>query len=163
MFGLKGNRSWDTVVQIAPGKILLGKQSHSAIVVQLCAIGHAAWSGPWSYIETALSSRINKKLQLQGFVSKQPIALRTLEDEDNVNIDSIDSDEEDQDGHKSEEKGNVSASGDGMDSEDEKILDPMADANEDKEENENDGEEQDEDKEEDDDYVPQEAGNEARS
>lgn len=50
-----------------------------------------------------------------------------------------------------------------MDSEDEKILDPMADANEDKEENENDGEEQDEDKEEDDDYVPQEAGNEARS
>ncbi|KAJ7025672.1 hypothetical protein C8F04DRAFT_1400471 [Mycena alexandri] len=78
----------------------------------------------------------NKKLQLQGFVSKQPIVLRTLEDEDNVNIDSIDSDEEDQDGHGSEEKGNVSASGDEMDSEDEKILDPMADANEDKEENE---------------------------
>ncbi|KAJ7029007.1 hypothetical protein C8F04DRAFT_1188110 [Mycena alexandri] len=86
---------------------------------------------------------------------QRKIALRTLEDEDNVNIDSIDSDEEDQDGHESEEKGNVSASGDGMDSEDEKILDPMADANEDKEENENDGEEQDEDKEEDDDDVPQ--------
>ncbi|KAJ7027212.1 hypothetical protein C8F04DRAFT_1238184 [Mycena alexandri] len=93
----------------------------------------------------------NKKLQLQGLVSKQPIALRTLEDEDNVNIDSIDSDEEDQDGHKSEEK-------DGMDSEDEKILDPMADANEDKEENENDGEEQDEDKEEDDDYGKKKVG-----
>lgn len=40
-----------------------------------------------------LTIKKNKKPQLQGFVSKQPIALRTLEDEDNVNIDSIDSDE----------------------------------------------------------------------
>ncbi|KAJ7027056.1 hypothetical protein C8F04DRAFT_1099219 [Mycena alexandri] len=155
-------------VQIAPGKNI-ARQTES-----ICNCGstlrHRSCSVEWSVVlyrdgavfensgahnhskyTHLLTIKKNKKPQLQGFVSKQPIALRTLEDEDNVNIDGIDSDEEDQDGHDSEEKGNVSASGDGMDSEDEKTLDPTADADEDKEEIENNGEEQDEDKEEDDD------------
>ncbi|KAJ7034318.1 hypothetical protein C8F04DRAFT_1234365 [Mycena alexandri] len=127
-------------------------------------------SGPHNHPKYTHSLPVlkKKKMELQDFISRQPIPLQssshsyTGEDGDDTqgNFDLLHSDQEASAGQDSEDQGNVDVFGAGMNSEDEQNLDSMADEDEDQEDEQDHNEEED-DKEEAADDVAQKPGTQA--
>ncbi|KAJ6559941.1 hypothetical protein B0H19DRAFT_1260619 [Mycena capillaripes] len=89
------------------------------------------------YTHSLPTPKTKKPLHLQEFVSKQPVVLQSFEpylsEEDDLqaDVEHVKSDADQLHSHDGRENGDADESGDEMNSEDEKVLDPSAEEDED--------------------------------